>query len=437
MRAGLIAAGWLRTRVFSLSPRAWHALLAIAILLFSAAVALWRMGDVPLIVVAVMALIVAGVTLPTWRWIRLRQLRNSPAVVLARFRGTNPAYQEIATVHVREVERRLRRNPVLLEAVEIHLEHAPLSETHARRLMRHADGVVAVVSGSGLVVSDHARWEGWVLTLWPILTYRTLRHEETGEQKVVDEQISVEEFERTELPVDAETPTVSLTSEIFSAAHAAAVEATLLVCARAWNSDEQLSGRLLQEASLLAEHMPLEIRATYETSRIAEEHEDDVRAAAGELESVGDSTVPHHFLFNACFTVMAQYPEFFEHSDRLRVLRKALRLAPDDVPANTNAGLTLFWMGRHDDARHHLGRAYDLRRGNEPSNLEPMLVAHLFRVGGSTDDWDRWLKRFDALDVRHRPGVLAQIEVFADELVQGRPPAHFGSGVGTTRDAHE
>lgn len=128
VRVVLVVLTWVRSRVFIAGPKTWSGALAGAFIASLAALSATLFLGLPLAVLGVCVLATAVLVAPVWKWRSLRRPSALPKVVLARFRSENPAYEEVATVHVRQVERRLRRHKLLKHTIEIRVETIPLKE---------------------------------------------------------------------------------------------------------------------------------------------------------------------------------------------------------------------------------------------------------------------------------------------------------------------
>ena len=245
-----------------------------------------------LMMVAVLALPLAAL----WRWRRMRARTVRPRVVLARFRSENPPFDEIANDHVKQIERRLRRNEALMRSVDLLVETVPMNEGQARRVMERS-AVIAIASGSALVVAGNARWEGWVLVRWPSVKGRMTVAERTGQTWICDEEFDVMEPEHSPLPVDAQQDIGMITADLFDASHAHAVEAILRLAGAEWSGDDL--GAVVEEFNDRIE-WPVAVSARFAIigARLASEQNGDLLAAAEMLETAG-SHADHPSLWGA------------------------------------------------------------------------------------------------------------------------------------------
>lgn len=317
VRTALAVTAWLRTRAFVASPVAWRLLGAGAfggaVLLF--VVAAWA----PALLAAAVA---AGSVQPLLTWRQLRVGSVKPMIAIARFANANPAYEEIATVHIQEVERRLHNNALLTRHSELRVIDVPLELAHAQRILRHCP-ITGVLSGKGLAVGDSARWEGWGLLRSPGSSFRSVKSTQS-EPQIVDRQVGIDRAEETRLKPDAEVPVAGLTAEIFSADHAVSLEGLLLAHVAAWTADANpASADLCAAAEQISAHLPLSARAQLVATRVRLqlEADGDIRKAVANLETLGDGDLPHWRIWDYCFTLMLEDMEGFSVRDRLQIGR--------------------------------------------------------------------------------------------------------------------
>jgi len=417
---GLRLTQWVRSRTFSAPPLAWRALVLAASLV---AALLFALGG--LLPAALCFVVGLACGVPLLKWKQLQSGRGKPLVILARFRSENPAYENIATTHVHQIERRIHRNDLLDQAIDLRTENIPLTESQARRLMEKVHAV-AVVSGSGLAVSDHARWEGWVLSSWPGQTARTQEHNRTEERRMVDIEDIVDVGEQDDLPADAEQELAMLTAEVFPATHAKATEAFLLVSAGAWTSSSWLSGELMDAADSMRDDLPMRARAVLELHRVSTELErsGDIHRAVATLQAIGED-VDHELIWDTCFMLMT-YDSSYSTEQRLQIAERSVAANANYVPALTNVGLTLLRLGRQEEARQYLLAAHECADPHAPSNLDAMLAAHLFFAGGDQKDWLRWLGVYNRVRRHNKRGMRYHTELTRTDLRSKLPPEHFG-----------
>jgi len=337
---------WVAERVFVVGPAVWYGLV-IASAAFAAVVgvvagSLWLAAALGACAVLAVA--------PARVWHRLRRGSTLPVIFLARFGDESNAHAEIAQVHLDQLARRLRRSTVLENRLELRLIRSPVSVSEARRILRHTSGR-AVISGTGLVVFDSARWDGWVVLRWNQLNSFTGR----AGARFVDLGLR---FIRTlpslaRLGTDAHVPISLLTADAFPADHATGIEATVFM----------LTGTDIPPTAVgsLVPAMPVEVRAVWENSRAMEAIQGggSLLAAATGLEAAGDDHADHILLWNHCATLllMAEQREGISSDDRLRVASKGVRVAPDDGVANSNVGICLVGRGDTVSGIAHLERA--------------------------------------------------------------------------------
>jgi hypothetical protein len=423
VRIGLLLTVWLRTRVYSAPPPVWPALGVAA---FTLAVLCFLFGaPEPGVIAAAGA---AGTIQPVLAWRRLRIAPQRPAIALARFANENSAYEEIATVHVREVERRLRKNDLLDASVDLRIIGVPVQLNHAERILRYCP-LIGVLSGTGLAVGGSVRWEGWAL-LRHVGSYFRSVAPRGGEARIIDREVVLEAPEQTSLPVDAQVPASSLTAEVFSANHARALEAIVMAQVALWTSDASPSCEPLRSAAeAMAADLPLSMRADLVRDRIRVELKQglNVEEAVARLEHLAEGPVPHWGIWDYAFTLMLERPDLYSASDRLRVAEKNAKESPNHALAQANVGATLLVLEQRARAVAPLATAAELSSGDEPANFFPSLMANLFRAGGSEEDWWRWQSLYRRVRRRDRPGLLAQLQLTKRNLADPTPPPGFGS----------
>ena len=334
------------------------------------------------------ASVAAGSIQPLVMWRRIRAQPTKPAIVLARFSNANPAYEEIATIHIQEVERRLRNNLLLSRHFEIRLIHVPLNLDQANRIMRYPH-VTGVLSGKGLAVANSIRWEGWALLRSPGAWFRSVESK-GGNPRVVDLQIGIDKAEQTRLKIDAEVPASSLTSEVFSADHAITIEGLLLAHFSNWIADaEPAAVELRAAAEGFGSDLPVSAQALLAATRIRLQiaQDGDFRKAVAELEQLGNDGMQHWRIWDYCFTLMLEHPEDFSAEDRLRVAEKGVLASPKHALAQANLGATLLVLDRRQEARSPLSLALELAVGDEPAHFYPAVMTNSFMAGGNQDDW--------------------------------------------------
>ncbi|HEY5051772.1 MAG TPA: hypothetical protein VII45_00005 [Solirubrobacterales bacterium] len=382
-RAALATTTWLQTRAFVAPPIAWRLLATAA---FGSATLLFVVEAwVPAVLTASVA---AGSIQPLVMWRRVRARPTKPAIVLARFSNANPSYEELATVHIQEVERRLRNNPLLSRHCDIRLIHVPLDLDQANRILRYPQ-ITGVLSGKGLVVANSVRWEGWGLLRSPGAWFRSVRSA-GRDARIVDRQIGIDNAEHTHLQIDAEVPASSLTAEAFSADHAIAIEGLLLAHFSNWIADaDPASGELRAAAEGFGPDLPLSAQALLAATRIRLQiaGDGDFRKAVSDLEQLGDGGLQHWRIWDYCFTLMLEHLEDFSADDRLRVAEKGARASPEHALAHANIGATLLVLGRRREARAPLSTALGLAAGDEPAHFYPAVMTNSFMAGGDRDDW--------------------------------------------------
>jgi hypothetical protein len=420
VRSALAVTAWLRTRVFVAPPFAWRLLgagaFAAAVLLF--VVAVW----VPALLAAAVA---AGSIQPLLTWRRLQTRSTRPAIVLARFANANPAYEEIATVHIQEVERRLRTNLLLARHSEIRVIDVPVELGHAYRVLRLCSAT-GVLSGKGLAVGGSVRWEGWALLRSPGSWFRSVGSSHSDPQ-IVDQEVGIDRAEETRLKPDAEVPASQLTAEKFSADHALVIEGLLLAHVAAWTADSNPASEELRSAAEQFD-LPLSARAQLAATRVRLqlEKDGDIRKAVADLEALGDGDLPHCRIWDYCFTLMLHDTVGFSATDRLRVAERGVKASPDHALALANLGATLLVFGRRKEARTPLMKALDLSSGDDPSHFYPAVMANSFAAGGNQEDWLRWRQHFRHVLRRDRPGLRLQLALAKKDLRNDAPPSNFG-----------
>lgn len=225
---------------------------------------------------------------------------------------------------------------------------------------------------------------------------------------------------------DPEQPLSRLTADLLPAAHAAAIEAALLLLAAEWTQDEP---RPYIEAAARVDDLPLATRARLKVAEVGLRYGDDgdPLVAARELEAAGEGDCDHIVTWTWCASyVIAAFPSSAGPAELLRVALRGVKSDPDDVMANANVAFALRSLGRLEDARGYFEKALALASPDEPSNLHPALVANLFFAGGSEDEWRRWLRHLRTMRPVHRPGVLRQLQLDEADLKRPTPPEHFG-----------
>jgi hypothetical protein len=422
VRGALATSAWLRTRVFVVPPVGWRLLGGIAFglsVLF--VVAAW-----PAALLAAAA--AAGSIQPVLTWRRLQASSTKPTIVLARFANSNPAYEEIATVHIQEVERRLRRNSLLTANAEIRVIDVPVELDHAYRLLRHCP-ISGVLSGRGLAVGESVRWEGWALLRSPGSWFRSVQS--SGRDPwIIDRQVGIDKAEEMRLKSDAEVPTSKLTSEIFSAEHALALEGLLLAHVAAWTADANpASEDLCSAAEGTGANLPLSAQAQLAATRVRLRlaQDGDVRKAVADLKTLGDGGLSHWRIWDYCFTLMLEDMEGFSAADRLRVAERGVGASPDHALALANLGATLLVLNRREEARAPLAKALELSSGDDPAHFYPAVMSNAFAAGGNRDDWLRWKRNFRRVLRRDRPGLLAQLRLTKGDLRGDALPGNFGT----------
>jgi hypothetical protein len=373
------------------------------------------------------ASVAAGSVQPLVMWHRLRAWPAKPAIVLARFSNANPAYEKIATVHIQEIERRLRNNGALSRHCDIRLIAAPVDLDQANRILRYAP-VTGVLSGKGLAVADSVRWEGWALLRSPGSWFRSVRSR--GQDPwIVDRQIGIDSPEETRLKTDAQVPASSLTAEVFSADHAIAIEGLLLAHFSSWIADaDPASAELRSAAERLGPDLPVSAQADLVATRVRLQiaQDGDFRKAISELEQLGDKGLEHWRIWDYCFTLMLEHLEVYSAQDRLHVAEKGVKASPEHALAQANLGATLLVLGRRREARGPLSTALGLAMGDEPSHFYPAVMANSFAAGGDRDDWLAWREHFQKVRRRDRWGLLAQLDLTRSDLRRSNPPNRFG-----------
>lgn len=346
-RNALKVLAWVRQRPYALPPRVWYGIV-VASAVAAALLAGFGVGPwwLPLAALAPAGL-AAG---PSAAWLAAWRARDRPVVFIARFVDENPEHSSIAAVHLKQVERRLRRNDVLLAAFDVRYIKAPVKESHARRLLRWTT-VTAVVSGSGLLVDSHARWEGWMLLRWP-QTEGWFSGEEFGFLNDLRHRPSA--VERSVTRSDTEFPARKMTTDVFPAEHVRSVEATLLVLASAFAASDEREERALKDADAMREVLPVQARAVLEIGKALSllRASDDIVAAARQLEAAGDAGADHIYLWNSCAALwtQAEQRDLSAGNDRVRVATRGLAVAPDDFFAQVAAAYGSMAAGHPADA---------------------------------------------------------------------------------------
>lgn len=421
-RLALATTAWLRTRAFVAPPVVWRLLSGAA---FGLTVLLFVVAAWPAALFA--AAVAAGSIQPLLIWRRLQARSTKPTIALARFANANPAYEEISTVHIQEIERRLHRNDLLAANSEIRVIDVPVELNHAYRVLRHCP-ITGVLSGTGLAAGGSARWEGWALLRSPGSWFRSVQ---SSRRKpwIVDRQLGIEGAEETRLKPDAEVPTAKLTAEIFSADHALALEGLLLAHFAAWTPDANpASTELRSAAEQTSTHLPLSAKAQLAATRVRLQlaKDGDIRKAVAELERLGDGELRHWRVWDYCFTLMLEDPEDFSTIDRLRVAKKGAEASPNHALALANLGATLLVLDRREEAIDPLAKALELSSGDDPAHFFPAVMSNAFSAGGNPQDWLRWKRNFRRVLRRDRPGLLLQLDLAKRDLRKDVPPGNFG-----------
>jgi hypothetical protein len=422
LRIALAVTTWLRTRAFVAPPVAWRLLATFA---FGLSVMLFVLSAWGPALVA--AAVTAGTVQPLLTWRRLRSRPAKPTIALARFTNANPAYEEIATVHIQEVERRLRSNSLLADHSEIRILEVPVGPNHAHRILRLCP-ISGVLSGKGLAVGGSVRWDGWGLLRSPGDWFRSVTSS-SSDPRIVDRQAGIDKAEETRLQPDAEVPASMLTAEIFSADHALTFEGILLAHIAEWTADaDPASAKLRAAAEQFGAQLPLSVRAQLAAARVRRQlaADGDVPKAISDLESLGVRELSHWRIWDYCFTLMLEDMEHFSATDRLRVAEKGVEASPDHALALANLGATLLVFDRRSEARDPLARALALSSGDEPAHFYPAVMANSFATGGNQEDWQRWKLHFRRVLKRDRPGLLAQLELTKRAVRSGAAPGNFG-----------
>lgn len=340
-----------------LPPRAWYAVVAVAAL---AGVGIGYLGVGPSWLGLLVAAPAAVAAAPASIWMRARRSGGQPIVFIARFADENPEHSSIAAVHLSQFERRLRRSELLMSSFDIRYIKAPLKEGHARRLTEWTASP-AVISGSGLLVDAHVRWEGWMLLRWPQMTMMMDR-DQTGTAMLDSFRSGLSAVERSATSSDREFPTRKMTADVFSAEHAQSVEAVLLVLASASGLlDEAAERDALAQADAMRDWLPVQAHAVLEIGKAIQTHREtgDILKAARQLEAAGDAGVDHIYLWNSCVALwtLAEQEDLSTGADRVRVAEKALRVAPNDFFAQAAAGYGYMAIEQPVDAVPHLENA--------------------------------------------------------------------------------
>jgi tetratricopeptide (TPR) repeat protein len=339
-----------------LPPHAWYAIVAVAAL---AAVGIGCLGVGPWWLGLLMAAPGAVAAAPAAIWMRARRSGGQPIVFIARFADENPDHSSIAAVHLSQFERRLRRNELLMSSFDIRYIKAPLKEGHARRLIEWTASP-AVISGSGLLVDAHVRWEGWMLLRWPQMT-GMLDRDQTGRAVLDSFRSRLSVVEKSATSPDREFPTRKMTADVFSAEHAQSVEGVLLVLASASALDEAAEREALAQADAMRDSLPVQAHAVLEIGKAVQTRQEtgDILKAARQLEAAGDAGVDHIYLWNssAALWTLAEQEDLSTGADRVRVSEKALRIAPHDFFAQAAAGYGYMAIEQPADAVPHLENA--------------------------------------------------------------------------------
>jgi len=422
LRAAIRGAGWIRERTFVLAPGAWY---AAALLSLAGGAAGWLLG-LPWLG-AVLGCFGAVALLPSLAWVRARRrpVEQSVVVFLARFHDENPEHSTIATVHLHEVERRLRRNDLLGKHLDLRLLKAPVTERQARRLLRYTYAQ-AVISGSGLLVDAHVRWEGWMLLRWPQTT-SSWGYDAASQSFVEDVIGHFSAVERSSMPSDTEFAARRMTMDLFSAEHARAIEGVLLIAVAAMGLG--VADKALAQADEMRDALPLQALAVLEIGHAMSclDRTDDPAQAARQLEAAGDAGVDHIYLWNSCGSLWTWAERVgADSSNRARVGEKAQRIAPNDFYANSTTGIAYMALEQPQEAVPHLERALEhVPLGVDPSLLIEAMIEALWKTGRREDAQALQLGRYGALPRRARRAVLRELGLTEAEYLakaQAPPP---------------
>lgn len=409
---------------YSLSPRLWRLIMVVALLGLCAE---FLVGSRLLIIVGTVSTVFV-VLEPTRRWRRIRRRWDSekPRILVARFASENSAYDDVADIHVRQIERRIAQNALLTNALEIVVETAPLRETDSERVFRHSR-VVGIVSGRGLRVSDSVRWDGWVAVRWPsVVGRRTM--DSDGDVDVADEEIAISAPTIEPLPSDGSASTGALTADRFSAAHARAIEALLMLVAAEW-------GRL-DLAVVLAKgegitNLPVPLRAKLEAARTkATVFEGAPPVEAGlKLEELGLTGLDHRHVWEACQSIFMRVAgeDPTAHRGMLRTAERGIAADPTSLISQANAGFASHTNGDEARAKKAFITALDLAAPDAPGNVVPAMLVQLFWLGDDESDWARWRLRYRRLQREDKPGVRRQLGISRMDTRRSRPPTDFGA----------
>ncbi len=338
------------------SPTQWCASVGIVA---AATVIAAGLLSAPWWVLASLAAVGAVGLLSLHAWHRARRSDGRGVVFIARFDNENPEYGSIATVHLKEIERRLANNEVLRKTFDLRFLNAPLKESHAQRLLAHTE-VVTVISGSGLLVDGHARWDGWVLQRWPQVSGVTIPNER-GDGFIGFVETHLSAIQRATTRTDAEYPVRKLTADLFSAEHADDIEGVLLVAAAAFAQNEPDELAALGAAEAMRGQLPPEAAAVFEIGNAmrALRETGDAAAAARALEAAGDAGANHIYLWNSCLVLWtrAEQQNTSNGEDRVRVANKGLAVAPGDFFAQTGLAYGYMAQDRPEEGVPHLEEA--------------------------------------------------------------------------------
>lgn len=347
-RNALRALAWLRQRPYVLPPRAWYGIGGASVLV--ASLLGLGVGAGPWWLSLVALAPAAAAAGPSVAWVAARRSKGKPVVFIARFVDENPEHSSIAAVHLKEVARRLRRNDLLMSAFDVRYIKVPVKEGHARRLLKWTTAP-AVVSGSGLLVDSHVRWEGWLLLRWP-QTEGWSEGEDAG--LLHDVRFHLSRVRRSTTRSDTEFPTRRMTTDVFPAEHVRSVEATLLVLAASLAASNEQEERALKEANGMRDLLPVEARAVLEIGKATKLFRDsnDIVAAARQLEAAGDAGADHIYLWNSCAALWtkAEQRDQGDGRDRVRVATRGIAVAPDDFHAQMAAACGSMAAGNAEEA---------------------------------------------------------------------------------------
>jgi hypothetical protein len=409
---------WLGERTFVVGPRAWY------VLVFGCFVAAGSTAATsgPVWLAAALGVIGVLAFAPARVWWRLRRPSALPIVFIARFGDESSAHAAIAQVHLDQLTRRLRRNPDLLSRVDLRIIRSPVTPSGARRILRHSAGR-AVISGTGLVVADQARWEGWILLRWQQLNSFEAPHPGggafTSERRILSSAPSL-----ARLKTDAQMPITLLTADVFPADHATGIEATVYM----------LTGTTIpkDDIPMLVPAMPLDALAVWYNSRAEDSIEagGSFTAAALALEMVGDEHANHILLWNHCASrfIDAEQRESASPELRLRVARKGIAVAPDNAVANGLAGWAAHALGRKEDAVRFFEQSLASSEYMPGRAATGETLAALYYAMGNADAavetlarawapsrWRRWRAR------RRARRMVASVPAVLDRYGRGQP----------------